>query len=138
MYRQVNSPKEMARRFVFLIYVAFVAVFAVELLVTFARRGWRDLVVALGAFAAAAAVRHIGYRWLDFERLFESFPAGCALDAVPEPVREEVEKLVCEFHAPGTDWVRRSEIRHRLVELEELQPEIIEAYSDDLHDVLAA
>ena len=59
------------------------------------------------------------------------------MDLIPESVRNEVEALVMEFHAAGADWVRRTEIRHRLIELEEYQPEIIKAYSEELRQVLA-
>ncbi len=138
MQQPLNSPKEMARRLAFLIYVACSMVFIIELVVTLARPGLRNLLIALAAFMALSAVRYAGYRWLEFRRMFESFPAGCVLDSIPEPVRKEVERLVAEFHAAGTDWVRRTEIRHRLVELEERQPEIKQAYSADLKQVLAA
>ena len=138
MYRQLNSPREIARRLVFLAYVLLFMTFCIELVVTLARPGLRDLCIAAAAFAASALVRQAGYRWLEFDRLFESFPTGCALDAIPEAVRKEVENLFVEFHAAGTDWVRVTGIRHRLIELEESQPEIIEAYSEDLSQVLAA
>lgn len=138
MNRQLNSPREMGRRLFFLAYIISGVAFIIELVVTVAQPDLFQLAIAAGAFAALSAIRRAGYRWLDFKRLFESFPEGCALDRVPEPVREEVERLVAEFHAHGSDWVRRTEIRHRLVELETLQPEIIEAYSEDLTRVLAA
>lgn len=138
MNRQLNSPKEMAKRLVFLTYIASVFVFVIELVIAMARTDWQDLMVWVGAFAISAGLRWVGYCWFDFERLIESFPEGCARDVVPEPVREEVENLVVEFQQPGTDWVRRTEIRHRLIELEESQPEIIEAYAEDLRRVLAA
>ncbi len=138
MYRQLNSPREIGRRLCFLVYILSGAVFCIELVVTVARPGTFHLSIAFAAFAALSVIRRAGYRWLDFERLFESFPEGCALDRVPEPVREEVERLVVEFDTRATDWVRRTEIRHRLVELEVAQPEIIEAYSKELSRVLAA
>ncbi len=138
MYRQLNSPKEVTRRLVFLLYAASVVLFVVEMVAVLGRPGWRELGILLGAFAAAVALRRAGYRWLEFDRLVRSFPCGCARDAVPEAVRAEVEALIDEFRAPATGWVRRAEIRHRLVELEADAPEIIAAYSDDLHDVLAA
>ncbi len=138
MNRQINSPKEMARRLAFLIYAGLVIVFSVEMVVSIAQPNLKNLSVAIIAFFALAAVRRFGYCRLDFKRLAESFPDGCARDLVPEAVRAEVESLVEEFLVPGTDWVRRTEIRHRLVELEETQPEIIDAYSSDLQQVLAA
>jgi len=137
MSRQLNSPKEMARRVVFLLYILLFMTCGVQLVTLFSPPVSGDPLIAAAALAAAAALRYAGYRWLDFARLFESFPTGCVLDVIPEPVRMEVESLVLEFHMPGTDWVRRTEIRHRLVELEEKQPEIIEAYSCDLRQVLA-
>ncbi|MDH3982399.1 MAG: hypothetical protein OES84_05790, partial [Kiritimatiellaceae bacterium] len=94
-------------------------------------------VVTGSSFMALVAIRHIGYRWFDFKRLCESFPSGCPLDRVPEKIRDEVERLVGEFYAPGTEWTRRVEIRHRLIELEELEPEIIQAYESELKRVLA-
>lgn len=83
-------------------------------------------------------MRRMGYRWLDFERLCESFPAGCALDQVPEPVRNEVELLFAEFNDSETDWIRRVEIRHRLIALEKREPKITDAYPVELKQVLAA
>lgn len=138
MYCQLNSPKEMMRRVLYLLYMISIMVFVVELVISFARPGWRDVVIAALAFIIISGIREVGYRWLDFGRLSKSFPEGCALDVIPEPVRVEVELLVWEFHSVRTDWVRRLEIRRRLVELEERQPEIIEAYAEDLHEVLAA
>ena len=137
-YRQLNSPKEIVRRLVFLMYILFSASFVIELFAAFGRPAWQDLTAAVGSFLAAALLREIGYRRLDFYRLFESFPMGCVRDSVPEKVRSEVECLIDEFYSGGTDWVRRGAIRRRLRELEEEQPEIADAYSEDLHRVLAA
>ncbi len=138
MHSQLNSPKEMTRRLVFLVYIASILAFSLSLIISLARSGVGELIVAVSSFGVLTAVRYIGYRWLEFDRLFESFPAGCARDGVSEPVRTEVECLVEEFHAPRTDWVRRAAIRRRLLEMEQLQPEIIEAYSEDLSRILAA
>lgn len=138
MYRQFNSPMEMLRRVAYLAYLASVFVFIIGIVAVFGRPAWDVLAWVGGAFVLAAVLRQVGYRRLDFERMVVSFPEGCARDAVPEPVRNEVEGLVSEFQSPDTNWIRRTEIRHRLVELEDCQPEIIEAYADELHDVLAA
>lgn len=133
-----NSPKEMARRLVYLFYILAFLTYLLSSVVALAQPSAGKVTVAVSSFAALAGIRWVGYRWLDFHRLCESFPSGCALDRVPEEVRDEVERLVAEFHAPKTEWPRRVEIRHHLVELEEIEPEIILAFEDDLKRVLAA
>ena len=67
----------------------------------------------------------------------ERFRTLPPLDRVPEAVREEVEALIEEFFDSDCDWIRRVEIRHRLIELEEKAPEIIPAYESELKKVLA-
>ncbi|VGO12929.1 hypothetical protein PDESU_01483 [Pontiella desulfatans] len=138
MVRQLNSASEMARRLVFLFYIVVFTTYLFSCVIALALHGVSEICVACGSFILLSVVRIVGYRWLDFERLSDSFPGGCALDCIPRNVRTEVEALVDEFHAPGTDWTRRVAIRHRLVALEEEEPEIIKAFEDDLKAVLAA
>lgn len=129
---------EMSKRMAFLGYILLFTTYLIACVIAVARPGVVEIAVAISSLMALAAVRYAGYRWLDFNRLCESFPSGCAMDEVPDKIRNEVEALVAEFHATETDWVRRVEIRHRLVELEEEEPKIVEAYSDELRQVLAA
>jgi DMSO/TMAO reductase YedYZ heme-binding membrane subunit len=138
MATDFNSPKEIVRRLAFLAYVLIYLTYLFSCVIALARPGLGEAVVAVSSLAALVTIRYLGYRYLDFKRLSDSFPSGCALDLVPEPVRDEVETLVREFHAEGTDWQRRVEIRHRLVELEEEEPAIIHAYEQELKQVLAA
>ena len=128
----------MGRRLAFLAYVLMYMVYLFSCVIVLARPGIWEAVTAVASFIVLVVIRLVGYRYLDFKRLCDSFPSGCALDLVPEPVRDEVEELVCEFHAAGTDWQRRVQIRHRLIELEEQEPAIITAYESELKRVLAA
>jgi hypothetical protein len=136
MASECNSSMEMLKRVVFLAYIALYVIYLLGCVVALARPGLGPVMVAGGSFALALALRRAGYRWLDFDRLCQSFPSGCARDRVPAAVCREVEALVAEFHDPQTDWVRRTGIRHRLIELEQAQPEIIEAYQGELQAVL--
>ncbi len=138
MMERMNSPAEIGRRVVYLLYVASVLAYIFSCVGAVGQTNVRSITLCCAAFAAASALRYAGYRWLEFSRLSQSFPAGCSQDAVPQSVRTEVEALVHEFHAPGTDWVRRAAIRRHLVELEEQVPELADAYEDELRGVLAA
>ena len=138
MYRQLNSPAEMLRRIVFLVYVLVLMTCLFSCVIALARRGMQETIVACSSMLMLVIIRYAGYRWLDFKRLAASFPGGCALDCIPAEIRSEVESLVYEFHASGTGWVRRGAIRRRLVQLEEEEPEIITAYEEELKEVLAA
>lgn len=138
MRSQLNSPLEMVRRCAYLIYVAVFLTYLFSCVVALSRHGRGDIVTACAAFLLLVSVRYAGYRWLEFERLGKSFPAGCARDCVPPKIRTEVESLIYEFHAPGTEWPRRAAIRRYLMELEGRTPEIIEAYEEELKNVLAA
>lgn len=137
-YGELNPPMEMVRRLAFLVYVLVFTTYLFSCVIALVRPGGSETVVALTSFSALAVIRYAGYRWLDFKRLSDSFPGGCAMDRIPQKVRTEVESLVHEFHANGTDWTRRVAIRHRLVELEELEPELQTAYEEELREVLAA
>lgn len=134
----VNSVREVGRRLAFLVYVLTYLVYIFSCVIVLARPGIGEAVVAVGSLFLLMLIRNLGYRYLDFKRLCDSFPSGCSLDLVPEPVRDEVEELVREFYEEETDWQRRVEIRHRLVELEELEPAIVRAYESELKRVLAA
>jgi len=138
MRGELNSPVEVLRRLAYLLYVLIFLVYILSCVIVLARPGIAEVGVSVGSFLALLLIRQAGYRWLDFQRLSESFPTGCALDRIPEPVRTEVEDLVAEFHSAETEWPRRAEIRHRLIELEEQQPEIIPAFESELKKVLAA
>lgn len=138
MYRELNSPAEMVRRLAFLGYVVVFIIYLFSCVIALARPGIGETIVACSSLLLLIGIRYAGYRWFDFKRLADSFPAGCALDSIPVTVRTEVESLVWEFHAAGTDWTRRGAIRRRLVQLEEEEPEIIDAYEAELKEVLAA
>ncbi|MDF7825740.1 hypothetical protein P4B35_17055 [Pontiellaceae bacterium B12227] len=138
MCRELNSPAEMGRRLAFLVYIIVFTSYIFSCVIALVQPGVEEAVVACGALALLVGIRYAGYRWLDFKRLSDSFPGGCAMDQIPPKIRTEVESLVHEFHAPGTDWTRRGAIRRRLVQLEEEKPEIIEAYEEELKEVLAA
>ncbi len=137
MHQQCNSLTEMGRRLIFLLYIAVFTIYLIACVVALARPGIEELAAACTSLLVLIGVRYAGYRWFEFHRLCKSFPSGCALDRVPEAVRAEVEALVAEFHAPETPWTRRVEIRHRLIELEETEPEIVDAYFNELKRVLA-
>ena len=138
MHRQLNSPLEMGRRLAFLVYVIVFFAYIFSCVIALARRGIAEFAMAGTAFVLLLAFRYGGYRWLDFERLCQSFPVGCSKDCIPEEIRLEVESLIYTFHADGTDWTRRLAIRRRLVQLEEAEPEVAKAYEEELKDVLAA
>jgi hypothetical protein len=128
----------MVKRLLFLLYILLFIVYLFSCVIALARPEVGGIIMACFSFVALAGLRYAGYRWLDFGRLCNSFPAGCARDRIPREIRTEVESLVYEFHLPGTEWTRRVAIRHRLVELEIEEPEIIDAYEEDLKCVLAA
>ena len=136
MSQEINSVNEMLRRLLFLAYASACATYLVLCVVALARPGIWEVCSAAAVFAVALLLRQAGYRWGDFARLRESFPAGCPQDLVPAALREEVEALIDEFVSGGSDWVRRNEIRHRLIELQECSPAIREAYRCELCRVL--
>ena len=98
----------------------------------------RETIAACCSLVLLVGIRYAGYRGLDFKRLLYLFPGGGAIDQISPKIRTEEESLVYEFYAPGTDWTRRGTIRRRLIRLEEDEPEIVEAYEQELKEVLAA
>ena len=133
MPRPCSSPQEMLRRLAFLLYIALYVTYLLGCLLALAHLELGQITAAGGAFVALVSVRWFGCRGLDFSRLCASFPCGSALDLIPP----EVWQLLAEFHRPATEWMRRTEIRHRLIELEDRRPEITEAFLDELKAVLA-
>ena len=136
MNSECNNLREMLNRLLFLLYIAAYVTYLIMCVVALARPDVKGIATAVGNLLLLVALRWSGYRWFDFPRLCESFPSGCSLDLVPDAIRREVEQLIGEFQDSCSDWVRRADIRHRLVELEEENPEIIEAFEDELKIVL--
>jgi hypothetical protein len=131
-YRDINNPKEVLRRLVYVLYLIswFCAMCATVL--SMATRTTGALLWTLSLYSLVCWLHHIGFRRLDFSRMSRSFPSGCKADLVRESTRRQVKNLIHEFRCPDTDGLRRQEIRITVRQLTKEEPAILNAYGSEL------
>ncbi len=141
MHRETNPPEEMFRRLFYVIYLALLAGTALSGTIALAQSRPGYLVVALFLGFLSLRCKHYGKRYLDFDRLFRSFPYGEPADDISPAFRMEIEEIIRESHMQDIGWIVRQELRQRLAELVEKDARLFEIYREEIaaiHPTLAA
>jgi hypothetical protein len=138
MERELNSPGEMIRRIVFIIYLGCWTVTLVFGALAILHFHPQKIMFAIGAIAVCLAIKHAGEQHLDFRRLARSFPTSDPADVLADSLRQEVEELLHKLAADDIVWQDRHEIRQRLKILIEKDPRILSIFRTEFSAVCPA
>ena len=132
MHRQINPPKEIARRFIFVLCLISCFASAVYLLVALAGQQPGEIILGLLAIGASALFYYTGRHFLDFARLASSFPAGEQEEDIPDDLRTTTEKVLRAIADPDTDWMIRHELRKKLAVIIQEDPRLLDLYGKEI------
>jgi hypothetical protein len=128
MERELNSPGEMLRRIVFIIYLGCWTVTLVFGALAILHFHPQKILFTIAAIVVCLAIKHAGEQHLDFRRLARSFPTSDPADVLADSLRKEVEELLLKLAADDIVWQDRHEIRQRLKTLIEQDPRILSIF----------
>jgi hypothetical protein len=136
MAREINSPDEIFRRIVFIVYICGWTGMIITVTIGLLQHKAGLLAVAFLLLGASLVLKFYGEQHLDFQRLVKSFPTGSRIDEIPMELRRQVEGLFERFNAT-TDWQVRQEIRLQLATLVKKEALLLEVYEDKIGAVHA-
>ena len=132
MSRELNSPREILRRFLFVACLAGGLAAAIFLLLALVSQQPWKIFQAVLAVAASVLLYFFGRHNFDFSRLAASFPAGEEESDLPGEVREELETLLRDIDNPATNWMTRHDLRKRLAVIIRQEPRLLELYGREI------
>ncbi len=134
MKREFNSPEEMFKRLMYVLYVG--CVFFGFLSGVMGILGGRpDALMVTGILVPLAVIlKSVGVKRLEFRRLAESFPMGGAEDALDTGVRQRFQHLIGAFTA-SDNWITRQEIRREMGHLARKHPLLLSVYEQEIEKV---
>lgn len=134
MKREFNSPGEMYKRLVYVLYVGcvfFGFIFGVMGILG----GRADALLLTGILVPLAVVlRSVGVERLEFRRLAESFPMGGANDTLDKEIRQRFEHLILAF-TESDNWTTRQEIRGEMRCLTQKHPLLLSVFEQEIEKV---
>jgi hypothetical protein len=132
--REFNSPDEMFKRLIYVLYVG--CVFFGFLSGVMGILGGRvDALMVTGILVPLAVIlKSEGVKRLEFRRLAESFPMGCAEDALDNRVRQRFQLLIGAFTATD-NWMTRQEIRREMGHLTRKHPLLLSVFEQEIEKV---
>ena len=134
MSRELNPPREILRRFLFLVCMAGSLAAGIFLLIAFAGRQADQIFLALLAMGACVLSFFIGHRLFNFSGLAASFPVGGEETDIDEDVRQELEALLHDIDDPETNWMTRHELRKKLANFIQKEPRLLELYGSKIRN----
>ena len=133
MPRELNPPKEILHRVLFVVCITGGLAAGIFLLMALAGRQIGQILLALLAVGGSALLYRFGQRHFDFDRLAASFPAeGTEESDIPGEVRKELETLLRDIDNPATNWMTRHELRKRLAVVIRQEPRLLDLYGREI------
>jgi len=137
--REINSPDEIVRRLLYVVYLGLVVVALVAGVLGVAQHRLDYLGLMLLAGVTALVFRAYGRRRFDFVRLANSFPYGSRDEFdLPAELLAAVEELLAAGAGCGNDWIRRQELRGQLRTLLRDEPGLWRLYGREIETVFPA
>lgn len=134
MSRELNPPREMLRRFFFVVCLAGDLAAGIFLLTALASRQPTNIFLALLAVAASILLYFVGHRSFDFSGLAASFPVGQEETDIADDLRQELENLLRGIDNPETNWMTRHELRKELANVVSKEPHLLELYGKEIRN----
>jgi len=132
--REFNSPEEMFKRLIYVLYVGCVF-FGFLSGVMGILGGRADALMVTGILVPLAVIlKSEGVKRLEFRRLAESFPMGGAEDALDTGVRQRFQHLIRAFTA-SDNWMTRQEIRQEMSYLVRTHPLLLSVFEQEIEKV---
>lgn len=135
MHREFNSPTEIRRRLIFVLFLSCCICTLVMGVIGLVKGRLSLTLLALLSGGCSVLLKQYGEQALEFQRLARSFPFGIPEDELPEDLRLQLETLFEEFHSEKNDWQKRVEIRNRLAKMVKKNPDILNVYPAEIKAV---
>ena len=132
MNREINPPKEIAKRLLFVLCLISCFGSAAYLLIALAGQQPGEILFGLLALGISGLFYFSGRHFLDFSRLASSFPAGEEGDDISDDLRTSTEKILDEIADPETDWMTRHDLRRKLALLLSEEPRLKDLYRQQI------
>ena len=132
MSRELNPPREILRRFIFVVIVAGALAAGIYLLLALVGLQPEKIFIGLLAVGASLLAYISGHRSFDFSGLAASFPAGTEDSDIPGEMRQELETLLGQIDNPDTNWMTRHELRKKLAVLVQQEPRLLDLYGREI------
>lgn len=130
--REINSPREMFRRFMYVMYLGGISSAFILGLQGLGMMDPVRLGVAVFLIVSSWIIRRTGLRQWQFRRLAKSFPFGCNEDELPDYVCREMELLFERFTEDVRNITERQKIRRRVDELIEKDSRILHVFREKI------
>ncbi len=132
MAREINTPDEILRRLVFVVYLLCWTGMVITATIGLLQNRLGLLSAAVLLLGVSLFLKICGERYFEFHRLVKSFPTGSRRDEIPMELRKELEDL-----NNTSDWQERQEIRLLLAALVEKEALLVEVYEDKISAIHA-
>ena len=136
MAREINTPDEILRRLVFVVYLLCWTGMVITATIGLLQHRLGLLSAAVLLLGVSLFLKIYGERYFEFHRLVKSFPTGNRIDEISPQLRKEVESLCKRFNS-SADWQERQEIRLQLAALVKKEALLLEVYEDKISAVHA-
>jgi hypothetical protein len=136
MAREINTPDEILRRVIFVVYLLCWTGIVITATIGLLQHRLGLLSAAVLLLGASLFLKICGERYFEFHRLVKSFPTGNRRDEIPMELRKELEDLFKRFNNTS-DWQERQEIRLLLAALVEKEALLLEVYKDKISAIHA-
>ena len=93
MAREINTPDEILRRVIFVVYLLCWTGMVITATIGLLQHRLGLLSAAVLLLGVSLFLKIYGERYFEFHRLVKSFPAGKRIDEIPMELRKELEDL---------------------------------------------
>jgi hypothetical protein len=132
MSRELNPPREILRRLLFVVCMAGGLAAGIFLLMALASRQPDRIFMALLTVGASILSFFIGHRSFNFSGLTATFPVGGEEPDIDIDVRQELEALLQDIDDPDTNWMTRHELRKKLANFIQKEPRLLDLYGSEI------
>ena len=134
MKREFNTPDEMVKRLIYVVYLACLFFgFGFAIMGTFGGQPHGAMLAAI-LIPLAIAFKYYGVRRFDFNRLGESFPLGSPADTISGEQRRRLEAMVSTFRDCAS-WSERQAIRLDIEEMVRIQPVLYSVFKQEIDEI---
>ncbi len=134
MSSELNPPREMLRRFLFVVCMAGGLASGIFLLTALASRQPTHIFLGLLAVAASILLYFVGHHSFDFSGLAASFPVGQDETGIADDLHQELETLLRDIDNPETNWMTRHELRKELANIVNKEPRLLDLYGKEIRN----
>lgn len=140
MNREINQFDEIAKRSLFVIYLALMTCSVVIASISLLKSQTHYLIIAIFVGLCGTAINIVGRRHYDFEIFFKAFSLGSKDDEAMLDLHLQMDRIISQSNEPNINWMERDTLRKQLESLLKNRAHLFQLYKKEintLHPVLA-